>query len=72
MAKQDKVETAEAVQTAPKFSVEKLRENCMTLFGVTTSTFDGATHGVSGEFTVDEMKNTIEKWQNTKIKKEAN
>lgn len=71
MAKQDKVEAAEAVQTDPKFSIEKLRENCMTLFGVTTSTYDGATHGLKGDFTVAEMKTAIEKWQNTKIKKEA-
>lgn len=71
MTKQEKVEAAEAVQTDPKFSIEKLRANCMTLFDVTTSTYDGATHGLDGEYTVAEMKKTIEKWENTKIKKEA-
>ncbi|MBQ8331138.1 MAG: hypothetical protein IJX94_01395 [Clostridia bacterium] len=59
---------------APVFGIEKLRANCVTLFGVTTSTFDGATHGLEGEFTVEAMKQTIEEWKNKKIsnKKEAN
>jgi len=72
MAKNEKAQTVEAVESAPKFPIEKLRYNCFALFGVTTSTFDGATHGLNGEFTVDEMKKTIEKWQNKAIKKEAN
>ena len=69
-----KIDTAEAVnktETAPKFSIEKLRSNCLKLFGVTSSTFDGATYGLDGEFTVEEMKNTIDKWKKSKIK-EAN
>lgn len=28
---------------APKFTIEKLRENSLKLFGVTQSTFDGVT-----------------------------
>lgn len=59
---------AETKQAAPKFTVEKLRENCLTLFGVTTSTFDGATNGLDGAYTVDEMKDKIAKWQNKEVK----
>ena len=29
---------------APKFTIEKLRENSLKLFGVTQSTFDGVTY----------------------------
>lgn len=67
-----KKEAVESVETtaAPKFSIKKLRENCMKLFGVTTSTFDGATYGLNDEYTVEEMKKTIETWQKTSIKKE--
>ena len=66
--KKSTVETNETVSTAPKFTIEKLRSNCLALFGVTSSTFDGATHGLDGEFTVEEIKNTIEKWKNTTLK----
>ncbi len=52
----------------PKFSVSRLREKCYDIFGVTTSTFDGATYGLSGEYTVEEMKDKIKIWQ----KKEVN
>lgn len=66
MAKET-IAAAEKAEATPKFTVEKLRKNCYTLFGVTQSTFDGATYGLGGEFTVEEMKSAIEKWQ----KKEA-
>ena len=35
------------VQASPasKFTIEKLRENSLKLFGVTQSTFDGVTYG---------------------------
>lgn len=61
-------ETAPATATAPKFTVGRLREKCYTLFGVTTSTFDGATNGLDGEYTIEEMKNRIAKWQNKEVK----
>lgn len=72
MANKVKSEAVETVKSEPKFPIEKLRQNCLALFGVSSSTFDGATHGLNGEYTVDEMKKTIEKWQKTSIKKEAN
>ena len=70
--KKNEVDTEKEVSTEPKYSIEKLRSNCLKLFGVTTSTFDGATHGLNGEYTVKEMKNVIDKWRNTTLKKEAN
>lgn len=67
-----KANTANVAETAtvnsPKFTVERLREKCFTLFGVTTSTFDGATYGLNGEYTVEEMKDKIAKWQNKEVK----
>lgn len=46
----------------PKFSVKRLRKDCLKLFGVTVSTFDGATRGLCGEFSVEEMAERIKKW----------
>lgn len=65
-----KEETRKDVQAipVPKFSVEQLRENCKKLFGVTTSTFDGATYNLKGKYTVSEMKTIIEKWKNKEVK----
>lgn len=61
-------ETAAASTTPaaqpPKFTVERLRKDCFSLFGVTTSTYDGAVFGLTGEFSVSEMRAAIQKWQN--------
>lgn len=51
-----------------KFTVEKLRENCRQLFGVSTSTFIGATYGMTGKYTVEEMRTHIEKWGKKGVK----
>lgn len=46
-----------------KFKVEKLRENSMKIFGVTTSTFDGAFYGnEKKEMTIEEAGARIDKW----------
>lgn len=50
-----------------KYKIKILRENCLKLFGVTKSTFDGATYGLTGEYSVSKIKSIIEKW----FKKEA-
>lgn len=55
----------EGVATAkaePRFTVERLRVDCLKLFGVTRSTYDGATAGATGTFTVAQMKDRIDKW----------
>ncbi len=50
-----------------KIPIEKLRRSCVKLFGVTPSTFDGATVGLTGRFTVNEMQAHIDKWLNTPV-----
>ena len=51
----------------PKYSVEALRKNCLKIFGVTVSTFDGATFGLKGDFTKEKMKAILDEW----LKKEV-
>ena len=55
--------------TETKFTIKKLRDYSLKLFGVPTSTFDGATakYDDSETFTVDEVKDIIKEWK----KKEA-
>lgn len=65
--------TAETQATAriavrQKFTVEKLAANCRRLFGVSASTFAGATYGMTGEYTVEEMKAHIEAWGKRGVK----
>ena len=59
-------EVTEAAEV--KFSIEALRKNCLSLFGVTSSTFDGATCELNGDFTVEEMQNIIAEWQTKEAK----
>lgn len=60
----------QAVSTAEqKFTLEKLREHSYKLFGVDDSTFVGATTGLAdAEYSVSEIKNTIEKWKTREAK----
>lgn len=53
---------ASAAQTAQKFPVERLAKACRTLFHVSASTFAGATAGMTGEYTVNEMQQHINDW----------
>lgn len=53
---------ASAAQTAQKFPVERLAKACRTLFNVSASTFAGATAGMTGEYTVNEMQQHINDW----------
>ena len=55
-------------KTAKKYTVEKLQANCRQLFGVSTSTFAGATYGMTGTYTVKEMKTHIEAWRKKGVK----
>lgn len=67
-----KAETPQAqpikVKPEKKFPLEKLRANCKKLFGVTDCTFAGATHGMTGSYTVNEIKAQLEKWRGTEVK----
>ena len=51
-----------------KYTVEKLQANCRQLFGVSTSTFAGATYGMTGTYPVEEMKAHIEAWGKKGVK----
>lgn len=64
-----KPENGAAKETPQKFPLEKLAAGCMTLFGVTQSTFAGATAGMSGEHSIAEMKEHITKWLAKEVKK---
>lgn len=55
--------TGQQVHEEPAFLVGKLRQNCIELFGVSSSTFDGALYGHTEEkLTVNECRTIINKW----------
>lgn len=57
------VEKSTATIKEPKYTVEKLRENSIHLFGVSQSTFDGAMYGHNeGEYTINEVKGILNEW----------
>lgn len=57
------VEKAQEKATVTRFKVENLRKKCMELFGVTTSTFDGAMYASKQtELSVDEARTIIQTW----------
>lgn len=60
--------SAPVAEEMPKFTIDRLRADSSKLFGVSTSTFDGATHELDGEYTVEEMKNIIQKWMKKEVK----
>ncbi|MCC8157310.1 MAG: hypothetical protein LIO54_08545 [Oscillospiraceae bacterium] len=62
------VEATETTKEETKFSLENLAKNCRPLFGVSSCTFAGATAGLTGEYTVSEMKSIIKKWCGKEIK----
>jgi hypothetical protein len=64
MAKKTTVSTT---KTERKIPIDKLRRSSFKLFGVTPSTFDGATVGLTGTFTVEEMQARIDVWLNTPV-----
>ena len=66
MAKKTKA-AASTEAAERKIPLDKLRRSCVKLFGVTPSTFDGATVGLEGKFTVTEMQAHIDKWLNTPV-----
>lgn len=69
MAESKTAEQPKAKSAEPKFTLEKLGQHCGELFGVTSSTFAGATLGLkSGMYTVAEVKEAINKWKNKEAK----
>ena len=57
----------ETLVSEQKYSIPLLQRHAFELFNVPTSTFDGATAGLDGEFTVEEVRQIINDWK----KKEA-
>ena len=57
----------EATAKEAKFTIERLRRDCMRLFKVTLSTFNGAMSGAAEQLTVREANERIEKWQGTLV-----
>lgn len=51
----------------PKFTVQRLRESHL-MFRVSTSTYDAATYGLEGEYTVEEMLKHIKEWLKKEVK----
>ena len=64
------VAASSAAAAAPtKFQLSKLRENSEKIFGVSSCTFAGATAKLpDGEYTIEEIKATIQKWQTKEVK----
>ena len=62
-AKTEKVEKT-AAPAEPTFTAAQLRPSARSLFGISQSTYDGATDGVDPEqqFTVEAMRKHIDKW----------
>lgn len=56
-------------KAAQKFTIEKLKQNCISLFGVSTSAFSAATYNMTGKYSVEEMKQHLETWQKETWKK---
>lgn len=48
---------------AKKYPIEKLKQNCRQLFGISESAFAGVVYGLTGEYTIEEMKFHIETWK---------
>lgn len=58
-----------AAPTAVKYQLAKLRDNAVKIFGVSTSTFAGATANLpDGEYTIEEIKTVITGWLRKKVK----
>lgn len=52
-----------------KFPYEVLKKNCMKLFGVTSSTFVGATADMEKEeYGIEEMRSIVGKWLKKEVK----
>jgi hypothetical protein len=52
-----------ATPSEPEFTIERLREDCMKLFGVTACCYDAAVSTLEGKFTLKAMKAHIEEWK---------
>lgn len=52
-----------------KFPLEVLKNDCVKLYKVTSSTFAGATANLpDGEYTIEEVRTVINKWLKKEVK----
>lgn len=68
MSEVKKAETKQTAQAEPEYDMQTLRQHCMKLFGITTSTFDGAFMGHNKPMSVSSAKAILEKWKKEEIK----
>lgn len=71
MAKnEEQAVTAPATKKAEtKFPLEVLKNDCVKLYKVTSSTFAGATASLpDGEYTIEEVRTVIDKWLKKEVK----
>ena len=65
----EKTSNSAAAKKEQRFPVSTLRNNCVKLFGCTTSTFDGAFFDCADkEYGIEEAKGIIKKWLGKEIK----
>lgn len=71
MANTNKPDSVSAAPASVKYPLARLRRDCRKLYGVSTSTFDGATVGYKPEekFTVAEMGDIIKVWTDAPIQR---
>lgn len=64
MTKATKTDADTSAAAAVKYPLDKLRQNALAVFGVTTSTFAGATSDLpDGEYSIEEIKSKISDWR---------
>ena len=54
--------------SATKFPIDTLGKHSRELFGCSSTTFAGATAGLTGEYTVEEMEKVIKDWSEKEVK----
>ena len=64
----EKKTTLKPTEQGQKYSIPQLQKNAYELFGVSSSTFAGATLDLDGEYTVDEVKKIISDWKKKEVK----
>lgn len=62
-AKAAKEKTDAPAPAEQTYELSALRSSCVKLFGVTTSTFDGAMQGRMEPLSIAEVKTIIENWK---------
>ena len=66
--KKTEAKNTEAKEAAPKFKVEQMAPHCEELFKVSPCGYAGATSGLEGEYTINEMDEIIRKWMKQEVK----